>query len=86
MTNVNHWDIRDATIPVFDRKENLVGKEENAGNQFEIICRRQNKVTVKMKFIVEGVENIVGIRRKCWLPAFSPFPIVFSKGFPLWLI
>ena len=22
-------------------------------------------------------------RRKCWLPAFSPFPAVFSKGFLL---
>ena len=27
------------------------------------------------------VENIVGKRRKCWLPAFSPFPTMFSKGF-----
>ena len=24
-----------------------------------------------------------GKRRKCWLPAFSPFPTVFSKGFLL---
>ena len=24
-------------------------------------------------------ENIVGKRRKCWLPAFSPFPTMFSK-------
>ena len=22
-----------------------------------------------------------GIRRKCWFPAFSPFPTMFSKGF-----
>ena len=22
-----------------------------------------------------------GKRRKCWLPAFSPFPTMFSKGF-----
>ena len=22
-----------------------------------------------------------GKRRKCWYPAFSPFPIMFSKGF-----
>ena len=22
-----------------------------------------------------------GERRKCWLPSFSPFPTVFSKGF-----
>ena len=22
-----------------------------------------------------------GKRRKCWLPAFSPFPLMFSKGF-----
>ena len=22
-----------------------------------------------------------GKKRKCWLPAFSPFPIMFSKGY-----
>ena len=27
------------------------------------------------------VENIVGKRKKCRLPAFSPFPALFSKGF-----
>ena len=27
------------------------------------------------------VENIVEKRRKCWLPAFSPFPTMFSKVF-----
>ena len=24
-------------------------------------------------------ENILGKERKCWLPAFSPFPTTFSK-------
>ena len=26
-------------------------------------------------------EKNTGKRRKCWLPAFSPFPTVFSKAF-----
>ena len=30
--------------------------------------------TLKMK----AFENTVGKKRKCWLPAFSPFPTVFS--------
>ena len=34
-----------------------------------------------MIFVFDGVENIVGKRRKCWLPAFSPFPTMFSKVF-----
>ena len=34
-----------------------------------------------IRFVFERVENIVGKRRKCWLPAFSPFPTMFSKGF-----
>ena len=34
----------------------------------------------KFKFVFGRVENIVGKRRKCWLPAFSPFPTMFSKG------
>ena len=26
-------------------------------------------------------EKNFGKRRKCWLPAFSPFPTMFSEGF-----
>ena len=33
-----------------------------------------------VEFFFERLENIVGKRRKCWLPAFSPFPTMFSKG------
>ena len=43
-------------------------------------------VTKKLKFVVGWVENIVGKRRKCWLPAFSPFPTMFSKGYFLMVI
>ena len=32
-------------------------------------------------FVWDRFENTVGRRRKCWLPVFSPFPSVFSKGF-----
>ena len=36
---------------------------------------------VKMMIsLLDRVEN-TGKRRKCWLPAFSPFPTVFSKAF-----
>ena len=44
---------------------------------------------MKQKFFLGWVENIVGKRIKCWLPAFwiqcwlpafSPFPTKFSKG------
>ena len=33
-----------------------------------------------MHFVFGGVENIAE-RRNCWLPAFSPFSTMFSKGF-----
>ena len=41
-----------------------------------------NKVNAieKLKFVLGWVKNIVGIRRKCWFPARSPFPTMFSKG------
>ena len=42
-----------------------------------------NKINVAQIMIsVSGrVENIVGKRRKCWLTAFSTFPIMFSSFF-----
>ena len=33
-----------------------------------------------MKFFLEKIENNVGNGEKCWLPTFSPFPKMFSKG------
>ena len=36
-----------------------------------------------MIYFFDRVENIVGKRRKCWSPAFSPFPTIFSKGLSL---
>ena len=38
-------------------------------------------VTKKQKFTLGRAESIVGKRRKCWLPAFSPFPTMFTKAF-----
>ena len=36
----------------------------------------------KLKFVLGRVEKKhCGKRRKCWLPAFSPFPTMVSKGF-----
>ena len=36
-------------------------------------------VTEKLKFACGKVENMVG-KGENWLPAFSPFPTMFSKG------
>ena len=41
-------------------------------------------VTEKLKIVFGWVENIVGKRRKCWFPAFSPFPTIFSKVWIAW--
>ena len=39
-------------------------------------------LTKKLKFMLGRVENIVGKKRgECWLPAFFPFPTMFSKAF-----
>ena len=38
-------------------------------------------VTEKLKFVLERIEKHCGKRKKCWLQAFSLFPLMFSKGF-----
>ena len=47
---------------------------------FKLKAFADDKIDVnkKLKFGMERIEYIV---RKCWLPAFSPFPTLFSKGF-----
>ena len=50
-------------------------------SKLKAVVYNKIKVTEKLKMILGRTENIVGKRRKCWLPAFSPFPTMFSKGF-----
>ena len=44
-----------------------------------------DKITLTQKFFVfflkGGGRKHCGKRRKCWLPAFSHFPTMFSKSF-----
>ena len=52
--------------------------------QIESICSDNINLTEKWNFLLRRVEKkLLGKekRRKCWLPAFSPFPAMFSKAF-----
>ena len=46
--------------------------------QIESICRR-HKRSSKCEICFQMGRKQCGKRRKCWLPAFSPFPKMFSK-------
>ena len=48
--------------------------------QIESICRWQIKCYSKCWSCLSKNRNHCGKRRKCWLPAFSSFPTMFSKG------
>ena len=49
--------------------------------QIESICRQQNKYDRKSQFYFLKGGKHSEKRRKCWLPAFSPFLTMFLKGF-----
>ena len=44
-------------------------------------CRGQNNSDSKIEICVGKSRKHCGKRRKCWLPAFSPFPTMFSLAF-----
>ena len=48
--------------------------------QIESIADDKLNVNDKLDFVLGRVGNVVGKRRKCWLPTFSPFPTIFSKA------
>ena len=50
-------------------------------SQVETTCSRQNKLNLQTEIHFGMGRKHCGKRRKCWLPAFSPFPTMFSKGF-----
>ena len=49
--------------------------------QIENICRLQNKFDSKTEIYFGKGRKHCGKRRKSWLPAFSPFSSMSSKGF-----
>ena len=50
--------------------------------QIQSICRRQINSDSKFEIYVGKSSKQCGEkRRKCWLPAFSPFPTMFSEAF-----
>ena len=49
--------------------------------ELKSFCRRQNKCNFTTDVLFGKGRKHCGKRRKCWLPAFSPFLTVFSKGF-----
>ena len=60
-------------------------------DQIMSILRRQNRSNLIVEFCLERVKNIVGKRRKCWLPALSPFPTMFlkasfSRSLKVWIV
>ena len=64
-------------------KIGILGKGLNYKNldfQIESICVRQNRHKLKSGHSVGKGRQLCGKRGKCWLPAFSPFPTMFSKA------
>ena len=51
----------------WSKLEAFADNKDKCESKIEICFRKSRKHCVK--------------KRKCWLPAFSPFPTMFSKGF-----
>ena len=45
------------------------------------LCMQQIKVSQKNESCIVNDQQHCRKRRKCWLPAFSPFPTMFSRRF-----
>ena len=57
----------------------LSNKKILAQSKLKKLADDKTDGTQKLKFVSGRVENILG-KEKCWLPAFSPFPEMFSKA------
>ena len=62
----SHLQVTDSELPLY--------KHQNFGPvQIENICRQQNKCDSKTEICFGKGRKHCGKKRKCWLPAFSPF-------------
>ena len=50
-------------------------------SQLKAFADNENKCNLKKEILFGMGGKHCGKRRKCWLPAFSPFPTMFSKAF-----
>ena len=50
-------------------------------SKFNAFADEKFNIAKMMISLCNRVENVVGKKRKCWLPAFSPFPTMFSIAF-----
>ena len=82
------YEVIKSTIPIITRKTKVhsviafisLPKDKILDwSKFKAFADEKFNIAKKMISLCDRVEN-TGKRRKCCLPAFSPFPIVFSKA------
>ena len=71
---------------LFSQYFNFIPKEKFRLVQIESICRRQIECDLNDDFCLCKGRKYCWKKRKCWLPAFSSFPTMFSEGFLLKVI
>ena len=57
----------------------LLNKQQQLSG-FKPYADNEIKVAQKFKFVFKKGRKHCMKRRKCWLPAFSPFPTIFSTA------
>ena len=62
------------------KQENTFNSLPNDNSKLTVFAEDKLNVAVMMISLIDRVEKHCAKRRKCWLPAFSPFPTVFSKA------
>ena len=69
--------------PALQRQAFLTFYRKKKKLKIESICREEIKCRPDNNFCRRSDGKLCKKRRKCWLPAFSLFPTMFSKGFML---
>ena len=67
-------------IPNRASKKTVIDRHNFRLIQIESVCIQENKYGSKNENFPWKCRKHSGKRIKCWLPAFYPFPAMFSKG------
>ena len=59
---------------------NLTKQLNSKPVQIGSTCRQQNQFDSKIENCFQQVRKHCGKKKKCWIPAFSPFSHCFQKG------
>ena len=81
LSSANVFSLNQSKIVLFSKVLTLPNDKNSVSLKLKGFAEDTINCELKIEICFGKVRKPCGKRRKCWLPAFSPFPTMFSEGY-----